>query len=84
MSSDPALSADRRSLLKWTSLIAGATGLGLGSPRAQPDGHAIAREVGGLHKGMLSFMLAHEQFPVPELVALGALASRSGFGSAKL
>jgi hypothetical protein len=33
---------------------------------------------------MLSFMLAHEQFPVPELVALGALASRSGFGSAKL
>jgi TAT-translocated FGD2 family F420-dependent dehydrogenase len=80
MSSDPALSADRRSLLKWTSLIAGATGLGLSSARAQPAGHAAAaREVGGLHKGMLSFMLAHEQFPVPELVELGALASRSGF-----
>lgn len=28
---------------------------------------------------MFSFMLAHEQFPVPELVQLGALASRSGF-----
>ncbi len=79
MTSDPALSADRRSLLKWTSLIAGATGLGLGSARVQAAGHAMSREVGGLRKGMLSYMLAHEQFPVPELVELGALASRSGF-----
>ncbi|HJS91008.1 MAG TPA: TIGR03557 family F420-dependent LLM class oxidoreductase [Steroidobacteraceae bacterium] len=29
--------------------------------------------------GMLGFMLAHEQFPVPELVALGAAAEQAGF-----
>jgi TAT-translocated FGD2 family F420-dependent dehydrogenase len=29
--------------------------------------------------GMIGFMLGHEQFTVPELVQLGALASRSGF-----
>jgi TAT-translocated FGD2 family F420-dependent dehydrogenase len=28
---------------------------------------------------MFSYMLAHEQFPVPEIVRIGALASRSGF-----
>jgi hypothetical protein len=28
---------------------------------------------------MFSFMLAHEQFSVPDLLQLGALASRSGF-----
>lgn len=35
--------------------------------------------VGGLHREMIGYMLAHEQFPVPELVQIGALASRSGF-----
>jgi TAT-translocated FGD2 family F420-dependent dehydrogenase len=32
-----------------------------------------------LHKGMISFMLAHEQFTVPELIRLGASAERAGF-----
>jgi F420-dependent hydroxymycolic acid dehydrogenase len=32
-----------------------------------------------LHKGMIGFMLAHEQFPVPELIRLGASAERAGF-----
>jgi TAT-translocated FGD2 family F420-dependent dehydrogenase len=72
---DPTLSADRRSLLKWTSLLAGATGLGFASAQAQTS----QREVGGLRKGMFSFMLASEQFPTAELVQLGALASRAGF-----
>jgi F420-dependent hydroxymycolic acid dehydrogenase len=81
--SQTALSPDRRSLLKWTSALAGATGSGLTTGHAQPPRQAETspgpHEVGGLRKGMFSYMLAHEQFPVPELVRLGALASRSGF-----
>jgi F420-dependent hydroxymycolic acid dehydrogenase len=34
---------------------------------------------GSLSKGMISFMLAHEQFAVPDLVHLGAAAERAGF-----
>jgi F420-dependent hydroxymycolic acid dehydrogenase len=79
MSSEPALSPDRRSLLLWTTLMASAAGLGVSSAQAQQTGPSGQQEVGGLRKGMLSFMLAHEQFPVPELVQLGALASKSGF-----
>ncbi len=30
-------------------------------------------------KKMIGYMLAHEQFPAPELLQIGALASRSGF-----
>jgi F420-dependent hydroxymycolic acid dehydrogenase len=32
-----------------------------------------------LSKGMIGFMLAHEQFPAPELIRLGASAERAGF-----
>jgi TAT-translocated FGD2 family F420-dependent dehydrogenase len=32
-----------------------------------------------LRKGMLGFMLAHEQFNAPELIRLGAAAERAGF-----
>lgn len=75
---------DRRELLRWTSMLAGASAAGLASANAQtPPHHAVsqsgAAEVGGLRKGMISFMLAHEQFTVPHLVELGALASRAGF-----
>ncbi len=35
--------------------------------------------IGGLGKGQFSYMLAHEQFTIPELLRIGALASRSGF-----
>src|SRR4051812_6561835 len=76
---EPMLSADRRSLLKWTTLMAGATGIGLPSAQAQQTGGPAQQVPDGLPKGMLSFMLAHEQFPVSELVQLGAQASRSGF-----
>lgn len=79
MSSEPALSPDRRSLLFWTTMMAGAASLGASPARAQPDGHSGPQEISGLRKGMFSFMLAHEQFPVTELVQLGALASKSGF-----
>jgi TAT-translocated FGD2 family F420-dependent dehydrogenase len=47
---------------------AAASGTAPGTPRAE-----------SLRRGMVSFMLAHEQFPVPELVRLGASAERAGF-----
>ena len=40
---------------------------------------SAATRSSGLRRGMLSFMLAHEQFPSPELVQLGAHAERAGF-----
>jgi TAT-translocated FGD2 family F420-dependent dehydrogenase len=39
----------------------------------------LSKSPGSLRKGMLGFMLAHEQFPVPELIRLGAAAERAGF-----
>ena len=82
--------SDRRSFLKWSTMLAGASASGLSAAQAQdsesakmPSARADsapaqpARE--GLRNGMLAYMLAHEQFTPPELVQLGALASRSGF-----
>lgn len=34
---------------------------------------------GDLRRGMIGYMLAHEEFTVPELVEIGALASQAGF-----
>ncbi len=79
------LSPDRRNLLKWGTLMAGASTVGLSQAEAQPSGPierpipAPAQHSVGLRKGSFAFTLAHEQFTVPELVELGALASRSGF-----
>lgn len=78
--------ADRRSLLRWGGAAASAVGFGIGPAQAQ-TGRVTAStgalggpaEVGGLRKGMFSYMLAHEQFPVPDLVRVGAMASRAGF-----
>ena len=51
---------------------------GVGGPASgAPDGPAGAP--GPLVKGMVAFMLAHEQFPAPELIRLGAAAERAGF-----
>lgn len=44
-----------------------------------PSREAHAPETSRLRKGMIGFVLAHEQFAVPELVGTGALAARSGF-----
>jgi TAT-translocated FGD2 family F420-dependent dehydrogenase len=35
--------------------------------------------IGGLRRGMIGFVLAHEQFAVPELIQTGAAAARAGF-----
>jgi TAT-translocated FGD2 family F420-dependent dehydrogenase len=52
--------------------------------RASSAGSAAAAatpapSAGALQKGMVAFMLAHEQFPAPELVRLGAAAENAGF-----
>jgi F420-dependent hydroxymycolic acid dehydrogenase len=36
--------------------------------------------IGNLERGLVGFMLPHEQFPVPQLVEIGAAAAASGFG----
>jgi TAT-translocated FGD2 family F420-dependent dehydrogenase len=81
-----ATAPDRRKVLQWSTVLAAASGVGLTAARAQqasgpaqPQEGPPAQDAGALRKGMIGFMLAHEQFPVPELVQLGSLASRSGF-----
>jgi TAT-translocated FGD2 family F420-dependent dehydrogenase len=77
-------STDRRDLLKWTAALSGALGVGAAQAQTPQAPRAAATpantEVGGLRKGMFSYMLAHEEFTVPEVVRIGALASRAGFG----
>jgi TAT-translocated FGD2 family F420-dependent dehydrogenase len=79
--------ADRRYMLKSAGALLTALGTGLPAVRAaaQPGNaagtstsHATSRSA-SLSKGMIAFMLAHEQFPVPELIRLGASAERAGF-----
>jgi TAT-translocated FGD2 family F420-dependent dehydrogenase len=83
--------ASRRHVLK--SALLGAVCAGL--PAANVTGAQGSRAAGGtgtaatglgatshsgpLSKRMVSFMLAHEQFPVPELIRLGASAESAGF-----
>jgi TAT-translocated FGD2 family F420-dependent dehydrogenase len=86
------LSPDRRDLLRWTGALAGVSAAGIypatrpaqAQPAQQPQRRAPqpagAQQMNGLRKGMMSFMLAHEQFLPGELIQLGSMASRAGFG----
>jgi TAT-translocated FGD2 family F420-dependent dehydrogenase len=71
-------------MLKSALLTAVCAGLPAASATAQgasatsPGSRAMSRP-GSLTKGMVGFMLAHEQFPVPELLRLGASAEKAGF-----
>jgi F420-dependent hydroxymycolic acid dehydrogenase len=81
--------ASRRDMLKSALLTAVYAGLPAASVAAAQGGTAGGTSAAAasratsrsdrLSKGMLSFMLAHEQFPVPELIRLGALAENAGF-----
>lgn len=81
MAFETRVSPDRRGLLMMTGALAGATTLAVSAAHGQTvqKPQSGPREISGMRKGMFSYMLAHEQFPVPELVKLGSLASRSGF-----
>jgi TAT-translocated FGD2 family F420-dependent dehydrogenase len=71
---------NRRTLLKAAGLFVGASMLSKSTVAGQMD-------TSGTHAGtppaigqkMIGFMLAHEQFPVPELVELGIAAEQAGF-----
>jgi TAT-translocated FGD2 family F420-dependent dehydrogenase len=83
--------ASRRHMLKSALLTAVCGGISAasapaaargGSASGTPAAPASARTTGGassLSKGMVAFMLAHEQFPAPELIRLGAAAENAGF-----
>ena len=43
------------------------------------DTRIVRPEITDLRRGMIGFVLAHEQFTVPDLVRNGALASQAGF-----
>ena len=81
--------AYRRRMLKSGLLMAVGAGLPAASMASTPGaggGRSTASAASGavsdprpLSKGMVAFMLAHEQFPAPELVRLGAAAESAGF-----
>jgi F420-dependent hydroxymycolic acid dehydrogenase len=76
-------SVDRRTVLKSAGTFLAASALGTtldassSNPAPQGASHRVAN--GSLRKGMISFMLPHEQFTVPELVDLGVHAEQAGF-----
>ncbi len=83
--------AARRHVLKSASALLTALGAGFPTVHAAAPGAAAGstspataasrakNPAGALSKGMIAYMLAHEQFPSPELVRLGASAERAGF-----
>jgi TAT-translocated FGD2 family F420-dependent dehydrogenase len=44
-----------------------------------PNPGAAPQKISGLRDGMIGYMLAHEQFTVPQLVDIGAAAAAAGF-----
>ena len=75
------MNLERRTVLKAAAFSAAASALGRVAARgleAMPES-AGESGPGALRRGMLGFMLGHEQFRVPELVDFGAAAERAGF-----
>jgi TAT-translocated FGD2 family F420-dependent dehydrogenase len=76
----------RRNLLKFAAVMATASPLGVAAaqpaattPLARPQHNEQGQSSGGIGKGLIGYMLAHEQFPVQELVELGNRAANGGF-----
>src|SRR5437868_3899784 len=76
----------RREILKTTTAFMAAAGAGSASATTQPIGadsqpKRNATSSGGSLQGkrMVGYMLAHEQFTVPELVNIGDWAQQAGF-----
>lgn len=74
------LEISRRNVLKSTAALLGASALDASFPNAfgQASGSSSTSS-GSLHKGMMGFMLAHEQFRLPELLDIGVAAENAGF-----
>jgi TAT-translocated FGD2 family F420-dependent dehydrogenase len=87
----PSLSAtsddrSRRNLLKIAAAMATSAPPGLSVAQAAPTTAQPAPLAGdpiaggaGIGKGLIGYMLAHEQFLVPELVNVGSRAAQGGF-----
>ena len=78
----------RRTLLKSAGVLVGASALASSMPvrASNMSSESTPTSEGGgtsaaipINKPMVGFMLAHEQFPVPELVQLGVAAEQAGF-----
>jgi F420-dependent hydroxymycolic acid dehydrogenase len=76
----------RRTLLKSAGLLVGTSALASAMPVLASNMSNQSSEPSepqksnpSILKRMVGFMLAHEQFPVPELVQLGMAAERAGF-----
>lgn len=84
-------SPNRRALLKAAPVLvaaAGATSPAWAQPvsggNLPPDvsrNRTVPADSKLRHQKIIGFMLAHEQFPVPELVELGERAAHGGFGA---
>ena len=77
----PPIATERRDLLKWTATLAGASAMLPLSGRAETPAMPIAAlsAAKDFSSRMIGFVLAQEQFPVTELVPLGAMAAKAGF-----
>ena len=78
----------RRTLLKSAGVLVGASALASSMPVRASNMSSESTPTSGrgggsaatpINKPMVGFMLAHEQFPVPELVQLGVAAEQAGF-----
>src|SRR5581483_3072582 len=72
---------DRRSLLTTARALLGSSicARALAGAIGRSEGGASTNGNGVLGKRMMGFMLPHEQFPVTQLVELGAAAEQAGF-----
>jgi F420-dependent hydroxymycolic acid dehydrogenase len=77
----------RRTLLKSAGLLVGSSALASAIPvmaskmstQSTPTSGPQGSSTPPITKPMVGFMLAHEQFPVPDLVKLGVAAEEAGF-----
>ena len=66
------------------SAPAGGAEVFASSSLRQSGGEGGPMTTSSIRKPMIGFMLAHEQFPVPELVELGAMAEQAGFDPTRI
>ncbi len=77
---------NRRQLIKSTVAVVAAVGAGSGPARAQaigaanrPAANPTRPSIGLQRKRLIGYMLAHEQFTVPQLAGIGEAAAHAGF-----
>ena len=77
MPDDEVGAPERRELLKWTATLAGAALLPSAALAQEAPRNATGTK--DFTSRMIGFVLAQEQFPVTELLPLGAMAVKAGF-----